>query len=302
MSEEVKQNIVEQESVAVDNTPQIPALPQKGNFPAMFDMVAMLLIVVVVQTVVSFVCVLLGVPMPEMLGGEIGDVEQYIGQQVVRGQGYAIIYPISMIIAYLFILLYTRLRDGKGRIARVSTRGFNPNIILAGLIWIVAAQIVVEPLMALFPTIDQDAGQGFWAIVTSVIFAPVFEELIFRGAILEALLRRYGRLVSVIVSSLLFAVVHFQPEVMVAAFVTGFILGTVYLHTSSIFSTIILHSINNAIAYSLITLDLDNYSYSKIFGGDSFYYIIYAVAFVICVIATVDTWRRRKPKGVISAK
>ena len=99
-----------------------------------------------------------------------------------------------------------------------------------------------------------------------------------------------------IVSSVIFAIVHFDPSVLFSAFVSGLVFGTIYLHTNSIFSTIILHSINNAIAYSLITLDLENLSYYHILGGGSLYYSVYGVCFVICVVATVETWRRRKRK------
>lgn len=299
---EVENGVLEEQELPEYDEQELEKVPHKGDFPTMPDLIAMLLLVVLAQITVSVVGVWFGLSMPEMLSGDIVDIEQYIGQQVVRGQSYAVVYPISMIIAFASLFFYTVWRDGKGRVARVSTKGFNPNVILGGLIWLISVQILVEPLMMLFPVVEQNSGQGFWAIVTTVIFAPVFEELIFRGLILEALLRRHRRLISVVVSSMLFAVVHFQPEVMVSAFVSGLVLGTIYLHTSSIFSTIILHSINNAIAYSLITLDLDNISYYQIFGGGSLYYTVYALALFVSIVATVETWRRRKPKGVISTK
>ena len=48
----------------------------KGDFPTMFDLVAMLLIIVVSQIAVSIVGVVLGLPMPNMLSGDIVDIEQ----------------------------------------------------------------------------------------------------------------------------------------------------------------------------------------------------------------------------------
>lgn len=269
-------------------------VPHKGDFPTMFDLVVILLLVVLSQMLVSVAAILLGLPMPEVQGGEIVDIEQFISAQVVRGQSFAVIYPISMIVAFMTIFFYIRFRDGKGRVARTSMEGFNPNVILGGLILLIAAQIVIEPILLLFPHIEQASGQGFWAIVTAVIFAPVFEELIFRGLVLESLLRRHRRLISVIVSSLLFAIIHFQPSVMLTAFVSALIFGTIYLHTNSIFSTIILHSINNAIAYSLITLDLEHYSYSAVLGNGKVYYITYALSVVICILGIIQTWRRRR--------
>ena len=276
--------------------PELKPTVSKGDFPRIFDLLAMLLIIVLSQGVVSIASVALGLPMPEVLGGDVIDIENFIGAQVVRGESFAIVYPASMILAFSLLFVYIKLRDGKGRVARVSSAGFNPNMILGGLIWLISVQVVIEPISLYLPVSESVAGQGFWAIVTALFFAPIFEELIFRGLILESLLRRHRRLFSVIVSSLLFAIVHFQPSVMFSAFVSGLILGTIYLHTNSIFSTIILHSINNAIAFSLITLNVDDYSYRQVLGGGKLYYIVYAICFVISVIATVETWRRRKKK------
>lgn len=267
---------------------------RRGDFPTVFDLLAMLLIIVVSQIAVSVAGVALGLPMPNVLGGEIGDIENFIGTQVVRGESFAVIYPVSMIVAFLLLYSYIRFRDGKGRVARVSTSGFNPNVILGGLIWLISVQVVVEPISLYLPVAESAAGQGFWAIVTAVLFAPVLEEFIFRGLVMESLLRRHRRSLSVVVSAMLFAIVHFQPSVMFSAFVSGLVLGTIYLHTNSIFSTIILHSINNAIAFSLITLNVEDYSYRQVLGGGELYYIVYALCFVISVVATVETWRRRK--------
>lgn len=267
---------------------------RKGDFPKFFDLVAMLTIIVVSQIVTSMVAMGCGLQMPSTMGGEVADIEHFIGTQVVRGESFAVIYPLSMIVAFLLLYVYIYFRDGKGRVARVSTSGFNPNVILGGLIWLISVQVVVEPISLYLPVAESAAGQGFWAIITAVLFAPVFEEFIFRGLVLESMLRRHRRLISVIVSSMLFAIVHFQPSVMFSAFVSGLVLGTIYLHTNSIFSTIFLHSINNAIAFSLITLNIEDYSYRQVLGGGRLYYIVYAICFVISVVATIETWRRRK--------
>jgi hypothetical protein len=126
-------------------------IPRKGNFPTFLDLNVMIAVIVFAQIVVSVLGVALGLPMPKMLSGEIVDIEQFIGVQVTRGQSFAVIYPLSMIFASLLLYFYIRFRDGKGRIARVSTQGFNPNVILGGLIWLISVQVVVEPLSLLIP-------------------------------------------------------------------------------------------------------------------------------------------------------
>ena len=292
--EQIQHSEFEEQEQGVMDEPRLKRALRKGDFPSFFDLVVMLFIVVFSQLVVGAAAVALGLNMPEVTSGEVADIERFISALVVRGESFAIIYPTSMLVAFGLLLLYIRFRDGSGRVARVSTRGFDPTVILGGLFWMISMQVVVEPLSLLLPTVHQQSGQGFWAIITAVVFAPVFEEFIFRGVILESMLRRHRRSFSVVVTSLLFAIVHFEPSVMFTAFVSGLVLGTVYLHTSSIFSTIILHSINNAIAYSLITLNVDNYSYREVLGAGQTYYIVYAICLVFSTFAVIRTWRRRR--------
>ena len=273
---------------------RLKGVPRVGDFPTAVDLVMMVAIIVAAQVVMSLIGAWLGLPMPEMFSGDIVDIEHYIDVQLVRGNSFAVIYPLSMILAAAGLYLYIWARDGRGKVSRGSLKGLEPNVILGGVVWLIAMQIVVEPLSVLLPEASQPQSQGLWAIVTAVVFAPVFEEFIFRGIILESLLRRHRRMVSVVVSAALFAIVHFQPAVVFTAFVSGLVLGTIYLHTNSIFATIILHSINNAVAYSLITLNVDNYTFRGLFGDGRLYYTVYGVSLVIAIVAVVRTWRRRR--------
>lgn len=285
--EQEKDIIQSQESESVK--PQNIADQAKSKFPTPLDLIVLLLILVFSQAVVN--SVLASSSVSEEYNSV--DVEQFVDFQTFKGKMYALAYPIGSFITFVCALLYIRFRGCEGRLVRVSARGFNPNIILIGFTWLIAMQVVVEPVTLLFPTAEQQVNRGLWAIITSVLFVPIFEELFFRGLILESLLKRHRRLFSVIVSSVIFAVVHVNPAVMITAFVSGLVLGTIYLHTNSVFSTIILHSINNAIAYALITLDLDGFSYHAILGGGTLYYSIYGVCLILAGLFTYETWRRR---------
>ncbi len=275
----------ETESVEPKEIAQQP----KSSFPTPLDLIVMLLILAISQSIVN--AVLASNSAAEVYNSV--DVEQFVDFQTFKGKIFALAYPIGSFITFICALLYIRFRGCKGRLVRVSARGFNPNIILIGFTWLIAVQVVVEPVTLLFPEAEQSVNRGFWAIITSVLFVPIFEELFFRGLILESLLKRHRRLFSVIVSSVIFAIVHVNPAVMITAFVSGLVLGTIYLHTNSVFSTIILHSINNAIAYALITLDLDGFSYHDILGGGTLYYSIYGVCLILAGLFTYETWRKR---------
>ena len=133
MSEEIKQEVFEHSEDHPLEEHGFEKIPRKGNFPTVVDLLVMVVLIVASQFLASLFGAWLGLPMPDMLSGEIIDIEQFIGVQVTRGQSFAVIYPLSMIFASLLLYFYIRFRDGKGRIARASTQGFNPNVILGGL-------------------------------------------------------------------------------------------------------------------------------------------------------------------------
>lgn len=86
-------------------------------------------------------------------------------------------------------------------------------------------------------------------LLTTVIAAPVCEEIIFRGAILGHLLRTWQRpWAAVGVSALVFGAIHGNPAQMFFAFLIGLVLGWVYLRTGSLVPGIVMHFVNNALA------------------------------------------------------
>lgn len=133
--------------------------------------------------------------------------------------------------------------------ARFSRRGLNPVLLLWGVFFMLSTSVVLEPLLSLMPEVPNVYGRGAWAIVTVVVMAPLFEEVIFRGVLLESTRARYGVVAAWLLSSAIFGIVHVHPTVVVNAFVMGLVLAFIYLRTDSLWSAIILHAVNNGIAY-----------------------------------------------------
>lgn len=266
-----------------------------GNraFPTAADIPAMLLIFFLAQGVSAAILSAFGLTVPDLPVPGSTNIEDFMQVQILRGERIAILYPVSMLVSLLSVYLYVLLRGGKRRIAHFSPSGFNPNIILSGIVWIVSAQIVLEPAMSLLPSIENaGVGRGFWACITAMVFAPVLEETLCRGIVLETLRHRWGNAVAVLVSAMFFGIVHIDPATALTGFVVGTVLGMIYLRTSSLFSTIILHSINNAIALALIWLDMDNIALRDIISNDLAYYSVYTVACTLFLIFFLETARK----------
>ena len=263
------------------------------RFPAVADVVVMLILFLLVQVGVGAVLHIFGISLPDSLPYDSTDIETYVSHQVALGERVAIVYPISMLLALAAVWIYMRIRGGKGLKIRLSVAGFNPNIILAGTLWVLAAQVLLEPLSMVLPGGgDSGVGRGFWACITSLVVAPVLEELLCRGVVLESVCRGWGSKVAVLVSALFFGIIHVEPATMVVAVVVGAILGVIYLRTASLFSVILIHSINNAAALALIYIGIGGETLYDIVGGGVMYYIIYVVAALLFALMTFETVRR----------
>ena len=88
-------------------------------------------------------------------------------------------------------------------------------------------------------------------IVSLVVLAPVVEEFLFRGFLLNRWLKKYGVTKAVILSSAIFCLMHAD---ILGAFVFGVVLSLVYLRTQSIFGPIIVHISNNAIVTVIVII------------------------------------------------
>ena len=85
----------------------------------------------------------------------------------------------------------------------------------------------------------------FFGLVS--ILAPVIEEIIFRGIIIERLGTKYNYRWAVILSSTIFAFLHVSQ--VLDAFIFGVVLSLVYLKTESLMIPILIHVVNNTTAF-----------------------------------------------------
>lgn len=88
-------------------------------------------------------------------------------------------------------------------------------------------------------------GLYFLAVLLLAILPAICEEVIFRGVVLQGLRTRFGDFVAIIISALMFALMHMSLQQFVYPFLLGCIMGWIVLRTGSIISSIIVHFINN---------------------------------------------------------
>ena len=192
--------------------------------------------------------------------------------------GYARLAQVLGTLLWLFVpaALYLFVCHGKNAF----WLGFNKHIngwqILIGFFIIFFANLVAGPLeelskniLAHFPGINslalrmEDAyseqvtvlsnlkswPEFLMALAIMAFFPAMFEEIFFRGA-LQNLLERWWKapLMAVIVTSLLFSVIHMSLYLFLSRAVLGFALGLMYQRSKNIWVNIIAHFLNNAVA------------------------------------------------------
>ena len=84
-------------------------------------------------------------------------------------------------------------------------------------------------------------------IAIAVVVAPFVEELVFRGFVFNALLRRMPLVAAAIISGILFGAVHGEPMFIAPLGAGGAVLAWVYYRSGSLWSSILAHGTFNAI-------------------------------------------------------
>jgi len=88
------------------------------------------------------------------------------------------------------------------------------------------------------------------SVVIICVFAPIGEELMFRGAVFGSLLKR-GVLKAVLLSSLIFSLMHANPAQTVHQFFLGIVLAFLVISSGSVIPAVIVHVFNNILALFL---------------------------------------------------
>lgn len=105
-------------------------------------------------------------------------------------------------------------------------------------------------------TVEMDAGVIILDAIGAIIFAPIMEELIFRGVIFNRLKIRIGIIPAMIISSFIFAIGH-EFGGITSAFLFGICMCLLYLKTDNILIPMCVHFINNVVATLLNITDFD---------------------------------------------
>ncbi|PGV75973.1 CPBP family intramembrane glutamic endopeptidase [Bacillus cereus] len=180
-----------------------------------------------------------------------GNQQQAIQQLLVHWE--LIGFSLTLII---FFLIYRKelMKDTKLSIT-LSRSTFV--WILVGIILVFLGQMVGSLLdKSIFQLTTQsantsstvaDAAISPMALISIVLLAPLVEEFVFRYAAINILTQKFKQTWSILISSLFFAIMHFDFPFIFGYFLIGIILAVIYIRTNRLLVSFVVHASMNLI-------------------------------------------------------
>ena len=198
-----------------------------------------------IRSAISLYFALLGVSVVTMIALLVADREAMAGEELLAGAAMATITTIWCLVA-------SRIDVGPQLLKPVRI-GWFPLAALAAVPTYAIASAAVMGVDAAFELPDVryldsfmrgDWGFG-WAVVAICVMPGIFEELAFRGVIFGALQRVLGSTEALLVSALMFAILHLSVPSMPHLFLMGVVLGWLRLRTGSLLPGMLTHFTHN---------------------------------------------------------
>jgi membrane protease YdiL (CAAX protease family) len=155
-------------------------------------------------------------------------------------------------------------------------------------------------LLDFFKTLTAPEKAVPWeSFIVLVVVAPVTEELLFRGLILRGFLSRYSVVTSVLVSALLFGVMHGNPWQFFSATILGIIFGWWFMRSRSLLPCLVGHSCSNALVLvsSVLPFKIRGFNLEESFSPIQFQPAWFDLAGLALLVLGLWLFARLAPKA-----
>lgn len=137
------------------------------------------------------------------------------------------------------------------------------------------------------PTFSLSVDNYFMCLIPMVILPAICEELLFRGLIFKGL-KHCGKNISLILTSLMFAIYHMSLQQTIYPILFGLVLTLVMFKENNIFYCIFMHLVNNFTALTFMFLKIN------LFINKLWYYILAVVLLMVFIILLIYFIKKQK--------
>ena len=194
-----------------------------------------------------------------LLATDVGD-----GTAILAGLPVGIVAATAMsgvFVATGITFSVVRFREPLSSLGFNKTSGVKPYLFAVAM-WIVGLSVLMFWVQALVwfgvevlippdtakQALDKADGSIIATILLVGIVGPMAEEIFFRGFVLPGLVKKFGIIWALVISSVVFGLFHIDPATVVPTFTLGLALGWVYIKTGSIWPAMFAHGLHNTVA------------------------------------------------------
>jgi membrane protease YdiL (CAAX protease family) len=252
-------------------TPGLPAPPPEkrvwgGWATAGFGAVILFVLFLVMIVIMIIAAVIIAFSQPNTsftIENFTGTINSYMGLLVSVSGIVAYIASTGMTLAFI----KARGRAGIAEYLGLKRINWKTVLVLAAIILIYLGLTAL--VTGIFNVKDTDTKAleniyktAVWPVllwILVVILAPIAEETLFRGFLFEGFRRsRLGLVGTILVTSLVWTALHagYSVSSLGAIFVIGLVMGVVRYKTGSLWSTMLMHALYNAVGMTMIALSI----------------------------------------------
>ena len=139
-----------------------------------------------------------------------------------------------------------------------------------------------------------EMSNNAWALWVMAFLGPISEEICFRYGVAGSLLEEIPSSpnVAIIVSALLFGLIHMNPAQMVGATLLGLYFGWLYAKTRSVIPSLVCHVFNNFVAVLMLQTLSKDFCIAGLLPSSNYLYLVVAVSLVVALPLLV--WLNKK--------
>jgi hypothetical protein len=130
---------------------------------------------------------------------------------------------------------------------------------LASIVIAACLSVALNNIISMTPLVEMSSGfkeanEAFYGstlvleLVSSALFTPILEELVFRGIIFTRLRRELPKYTAIAMSALIFALVHWNIVQFIYALILGFVLALLMERANHLYAAVLGHITANLIA------------------------------------------------------
>ena len=215
---------------------------------------------------------------------------------------YALVYSAAFLIPAVFLARLCK-DDGVPLIKGVGLSFTTPLYIIVGIACSLVFAYINANLVSIFNYSDF-SSELLWnedydapykiilQLITTAVVPGIFEEVLFRGVML-AKLRPYGKTAAILISAVMFALMHQNAEQFLYTLAAGIVLGFIAAETGSLLTCILVHFANNAFSVFEQAL-LSNGEGQNYITFNFVVELIIIICGVMCAIGLMVMYYRRR--------